>query len=556
MLSQAPAAELLRFDASAFAAWLVDTDRLAAHERQVAEEVARQNSHTFIRAALDLGLIADPALADALAQWTELPRWSPDGDDAPLSDLAPARFLRAAGVLALEDPPEDETDAPRVRLIVSDPADRAALRPLLQQLPQDAAVQIASHKDIRQRLEALESEAEEEAADADSLDVSVELGQLRDLASEAPVIRFFNQTVERAMELGASDIHLERFDRRPALRMRVDGMLTEQTPPPPAMYEPLLCRIKIMAGLDIAERRLAQDGRIRMRLRGRMVDLRVSLVPTMHGQDAAIRLQDRQKLGEIDLTSMGFEDQHVDWLDNTARKSHGILLITGPTGSGKTTTLYAILRRLASAERKIITVEDPVEYAMEGINQIQVNTAIGLTFSNTLRNILRHDPDVILVGEIRDAETAQMAFQAALTGHMVLSTLHTNDAPSAITRLVDMGVEPYLVSAAVEGVTAQRLIRRVCPTCKNDPAQREECKACNALGYKGRVAVMERCALPSAVKRAVAQSAGEREIAELLIQHDAYEPMRAHAKRLERQGVTDTAEIERVLGAAAIEHAE
>ncbi len=353
------------------------------------------------------------------------------------------------------------------------------------------------------------------------------------------------------MEIGASDIHLERFDRRPSLRMRVDGMLTEQTPPPPAMYEPLLCRIKIMAGLDIAERRLAQDGRIRMRLRGRMVDLRVSLVPTMYGQDAAIRIQDRQKLGEIDLTSMGFEEQHVAWLDRTAARSHGILLITGPTGSGKTTTLYAILRRLASAERKIITVEDPVEYAMEGINQIQVNTAIDLTFSNTLRNILRHDPDVILVGEIRDAETAEMAFQAALTGHMVLSTLHTNDAPSAITRLVDMGVEPYLVSAAVEGVTAQRLIRRLCPSCANAVPARDACKTCNGLGYKGRVAVMERCGLPGPVKRAVAQGAGEREIAELLTEHDRYEPMRAHALRLESAGVTDHAEIERVLGAHA-----
>jgi len=382
MVSPSPAAELLAFDAPAFASWLVETSRLADHERRVAEEVARQNGQTFIRAALDLGLISDPALADALAQWTELPRWSPEGDDAPLTTLAPARFLHASGVLALED---GDADTPRVRLVVADPADRAALRALLQQLPSDVTLQIGGHKDIVQRLEALETEAaEDDAPGASALDVSVELGQLRDLASEAPVIRFFNQAVERAMEIGASDIHLERFDRRPNLRMRVDGMLTEQTPPPPAMYEPLLCRIKIMAGLDIAERRLAQDGRIRMRLRGRMVDLRVSLVPTMYGQDAAIRIQDRQKLGEIDLTSMGFEQQHVDWLDRTAARSHGILLITGPTGSGKTTTLYAILRRLASADRKIITVEDPVEYAMEGINQIAALSSDASTTNTTI----------------------------------------------------------------------------------------------------------------------------------------------------------------------------
>ncbi len=428
MVSSTPAADLLRFDATAFAAWMVETSKLADHERRVAEEVARQNGQTFIRAALDLGLIADTTLADAIAQWTELPRWAHDDETAGLSALAPARFMRASNILALETGDEQ---SPAARLIVSDPADRTALRGLLKQLPPEVTIQIGAHKDIKDRLDAYESEAETQTAEAATgLDVTVELGQLRDLASEAPVIRFFNQTIERALELGASDVHIERFDRRPSLRVRVDGLLVEQPGPAEQMYEPLLCRIKIMAGLDIAERRLSQDGRIRMRLRGRMVDLRVSLVPTMHGQDAAIRIQDRQKLGEIDLGAMGFADGHVSWLDRTARKSHGILLITGPTGSGKTTTLYAILRRLASAERKIITVEDPVEYAMEGINQIQVNTAIGLNFSNTLRNILRHDPDVILVGEIRDAETAEMAFQAALTGHMVLSTLHTNDAPA------------------------------------------------------------------------------------------------------------------------------
>jgi len=530
MIASGAASALLGFDAESFASWLVERGRLADHERRVAEEVARQNGQTFIRAALDLGLIGDPALAQALAEWMELPVWNAEEESAALSEAAPARFMRASNVLVLEG---SEGGA---RLVVADPADRSALRALVARVPGEASVEIGSHKDIRDRLDAEEERsAAAEEGEGDRLDVSVELGQLRDLASEAPVIRFFNQTIERAMELGASDVHIERFDRRPSLRVRVDGMLVEQPAPAPAMYEPLLCRIKIMAGLDIAERRLAQDGRIRMRLRGRMVDLRVSLVPTMHGQDAAIRIQDRQKLGAIDLTEVGFEPEQVRWLDRTARKSHGILLITGPTGSGKTTTLYAILRRLASAERKIITVEDPVEYAMEGINQIQVNGAIGLTFSSTLRNILRHDPDVILVGEIRDSETAEMAFQAALTGHMVLSTLHTNDAPSAITRLVDMGVEPYLVSAAVEGVTAQRLLRKVCAECGNEPERREGCRGCNGLGYRGRVAVMEKCGLPGPVKRAVSRGADEREVAELLGQ-PGYEPMRAPAERLGRAG--------------------
>ena len=547
MIASGPASDLLGFDVSAFAGWLVETGRLAEHERRVADEVARQNGQTFIRAALDLGLMGDPALAAALSEWTGFSEWDAEGERGALTERVPTRFLRSSGVLVFD---EDDGSA---RVVASDPGDRATLRSLLRQLPAETGVQIGRHKDVRERLDDAESEAEVEAAGEDgALDVSVELGQLRDLASEAPVIRFFNQTIDRAMEMGASDVHLERFDRRPSMRFRVDGMLVEQAPPPAEMYEPLLCRIKIMAGLDIAERRLSQDGRVRMRLRGRMVDLRVSLVPTVYGQDAALRIQDRAKLGEIDLTKMGFEDAHVAWLERTSRKSHGILLITGPTGSGKTTTLYAMLRRLASNDRKIITVEDPVEYSMDGINQIQVNTAIGLGFSNTLRNVLRHDPDVILVGEIRDAETAEMAFQAALTGHMVLSTLHTNDAPSAITRLVDMGVEPYLVSAAVEGVTAQRLLRKVCASCGNDPARREGCRACGGLGYRGRVAVMERCGLPGEVRHAVARGAGEGEIASLVAEHDGYEPMRAHAERLAAAGVTDQAEVERVLGAHAL----
>jgi type II secretory ATPase GspE/PulE/Tfp pilus assembly ATPase PilB-like protein len=280
------------------------------------------------------------------------------------------------------------------------------------------------------------------------------------------------------------------------------------------------------------------------------VDLRVSIVPTMYGQDTAIRLQDRQKLAEIDLAELGFAPQHVTRLVEVANKSHGILLITGPTGSGKTTTLYALLRRLVTTELKIITVEDPVEYAMDGVNQIQVNNQINLSFGNTLRNVLRHDPDVILIGEIRDKETAEIAFQASLTGHMVLSTLHTNDVPGTFVRLVDMGVEPYLVNAAVEAVTAQRLIRKTCTTCRNQPPRREGCKSCNGIGYRGRVAVMEYSGVTPEVKRCMIQGADERLIRESLLRA-GYLPMRAEAQRLIDEGVTDEAEVVRVLGAVA-----
>jgi type II secretory ATPase GspE/PulE/Tfp pilus assembly ATPase PilB-like protein len=272
----------------------------------------------------------------------------------------------------------------------------------------------------------------------------------------------------------------------------------------------------------------------------------------MYGQDAAIRLQDRQRLGAVGLPDLGFDDRQIRWLDHIAHKSHGILLITGPTGSGKTTTLYALLRRLVSAERKVVTVEDPVEFAMEGVNQIQVNAAIGMTFGTTLRHVLRHDPDVILIGEIRDHETAEIAFQAALTGHMVLSTLHTNDVPGTFVRLIDMGVEPYLVNAAVEGVSAQRLMRRVCTACRNDPAKRDDCPACKGLGYRGRIAVMEHSGVTPEIKRAVLDGADERRMREVL-ESAGYTDLRTRAMRLVEQGVTDEAEVARALGAADLE---
>jgi general secretion pathway protein E len=281
-----------------------------------------------------------------------------------------------------------------------------------------------------------------------------------------------------------------------------------------------------------------------------MVDMRVSIVPTMYGQDAAIRLQDRQKLAEIRLEELGFSDEQITTLVAAADKSHGILLITGPTGSGKTTTLYALLRRMARSDLKLVTVEDPVEYAMDGVNQIQVNPAINLTFGNTLRHVLRHDPDVILIGEIRDKETAEIAFQASLTGHMVLSTLHTNDVPGTFVRLVDMGVEPYLVNAAVEAVTAQRLLRKVCTQCRNQPPAREGCRGCGGIGYRGRIAVMEHAGLNAEVKRAMLQGGEEHRVRTALLRA-GYLPMRAEAQRLVSLAVTDEAEVVRVLGAAA-----
>jgi len=540
-------------DAQAFLTALVESGAVTDVDARLAREVARQNGHSAVRALLDLGLISEDDLADRLSRHADLPRWRAEEDEASIvSDAAPREFMLNNGVLLLASPGDDgeaDPDAP-LSAVCADPTDHHVLRSLQSLLASSVRTMVGTQREIRERL--AQSEREQAPADAaadESIDVSAEVSALRDMASEAPVIRFLNQTIERAMDLGASDVHLERFDHRVSLRMRVDGMLVDQPPPPSRHYDALLCRVKIMANLDIAERRRAQDGRIRMRLRGRMVDLRVSLVPTLYGQDAVLRIQDRQRLGEIDLAGLGFGEVEERWLLDSASRSHGIVLITGPTGSGKTTTLYALLRRLVTTDRKIVTVEDPVEYAMDGVNQIQTNANIGLTFGTTLRNVLRHDPDVILIGEIRDQETAQIAFQAALTGHMVLSTLHTNDVPGTFVRLLDMGVEPYLVNAAVVGVTAQRLLRRVCPACGGEPGAVDACKTCGGLGYRGRVAIMERSGLSPGVKRAILDGADERRLAEVLEQ-DGFEPMRAHAERLVGAGVTNEAEVARVLGQA------
>ncbi len=543
-----PAGVTPQFDARRFIERLVAQSEISLDDARLVQEVARQNGVSRLRALLDLGLLSESSLADRLASFMGCARWNAQDESAEPALDVPEEFMRSVGALVLDD------DG-RPRVVIADPSDHHAWDALLGRFEDaphaELRIEVATLKDIHAYLELKrESVGRADAASATPLDVSSELSALRDMASEAPVIRFFNQAVERAMELEASDIHLERFDRRISLRFRVDGILIEQPPPPANLYEPLLCRVKIMSNLDIAERRRAQDGRIRLRLRGRNVDMRVSIVPTMYGQDAAIRLQDRQRLSGISLTHLGFQPEHIEGLFKVASKSHGILLITGPTGSGKTTTLYAILQQLVSSEIKIVTVEDPVEYAMDGVNQIQVNPAINLTFGNTLRNILRHDPDVILIGEIRDKETAEMAFQAALTGHMVLSTLHTNDVPGTFVRLVDMGVEPYLVNAAVEGVSAQRLLRRLCPTCHGAEGVKDGCRTCGGIGYRGRVGVMEFATLSTAVKRIMLEGGEEHRIREALAS-SGYESLHTAARKLVTSGVTDEAEVARALGQAA-----
>ena len=328
---------------------------------------------------------------------------------------------------------------------------------------------------------------------------------LLDLTDEAPVIRLLNSILFQAVKERASDIHIEPFERELEVRFRIDGILYKMLTPPKVVQEALISRVKIMSGLNIAEKRLPQDGRLRVIVAGRDVDIRVSIIPTFFGERVVLRLLDKQR-GVISLADIGLAAGNVTAMERLLSRSSGIILVTGPTGSGKTTTLYAALNRINSPEKNIITIEDPIEYQLKGVGQIQVNPKIDLTFANGLRSILRQDPDIIMVGEIRDAETAEIAMQSSLTGHLVLSTLHTNDAATAVTRLIDMGIEPFMVASSLSAVMAQRLVRVICPHCKEEYAPEREyagiampprlyrgrgCDKCFGLGSKGRIGIYE-----------------------------------------------------------------
>jgi len=406
-------------------------------------------------------------------------------------------------------------DGGAVTVAVADPDDTQLLDDLRQSLGETVTLCVAPAAAI---LDAIERTYEAGSALQKIVDgiepvdseEDEDVGQLRDMAFEAPVVRLVSLLIEEAVAANASDIHVEPLEDALRVRYRLDGILYDQESPPRRLQAALTSRIKIMAELNIAERRLPQDGRIRITAQGRRVDIRVSTIPTIHGESIVMRLLDRSSVF-LPFDELGFAPRTAEAFDALIRRPHGIVLVTGPTGSGKTTTLYAALDKINAPERKIITVEDPVEYQLRGVNQIPVRPRIGLSFASGLRHIVRQDPDVIMVGEIRDLETAEIAIQAALTGHLVFSTLHTNDAPGAITRLQDMGCEPYLVGSVLSGVLAQRLVRRICRSCaapdQPDPAnllalgitdttgvelrRGKGCRECRGTGYRGRIGIYE-----------------------------------------------------------------
>ena len=389
-----------------------------------------------------------------------------------------------------------------------------------------------------------------------------EVADLLEAENDAPIIRLINALLTQAVREGASDVHLEIFESRALVRYRVDGALRDVVEPRRGLHPAMVSRLKVMAALDIAEKRLPQDGRIALRVAGRPIDVRVSTIPTAAGERVVLRLLDKQA-GRLTLDALGMGAATRDAVDLLIQQPHGILLVTGPTGSGKTTTLYAALSRLDRKTRNILTVEDPVEYELDGIGQTPVNPKIEMTFSRALRAILRQDPDVVMIGEIRDLETAQIAVQASLTGHLVLATLHTNDAPGAVTRLADMGIEPYLLASTLSGVLAQRLVRKLCPACRTpgepDGAERSVfrenaperlyraagCAACNFTGYKGRTGIYELLVVDDDLRHLVHDTAAERSIREKAIA-SGMTRLREDGLRWVRDGTTSLDEVLRV----------
>ncbi|MBX3701151.1 MAG: type II secretion system ATPase GspE [Dokdonella sp.] len=504
-----------------------------ARGRRLHEEDAAAGS--LVSLLTRLGLVSEREMAEAVAELLHLPLLSAkEFPEAPPANVQSSiRFLKHHHVCPIGETEQDVT------VLVADPADSFPLQALRLATGREVKLSIGLRSEIDDLIEryygsgrsAMGSIVESLSEDATRSEDDIE--HLRDLASEAPVIRLVNLIIQRAVEQRASDIHVEPFENRLKVRYRIDGVLHEVESPPAASTAAVISRIKIMAKLNIAERRLPQDGRIMIRVQGKELDLRVSTMPTAHGESVVMRILDREAV-VFDFHTLGFTDQFLQKFLNVLELPHGIMLVTGPTGSGKTTTLYTALSKLNTADVKIITVEDPVEYQIEGINQIQAKPQIGLDFANALRSIVRQDPDIIMIGEMRDLETARIAIQSALTGHLVLSTLHTNNAAGGITRMLDMGVEDYLLTSTVNGILAQRLVRRLDGATATAHAAMPEviaqygldalsderpirlykpgASAANPTGYFGRTTIMEFLVMSDAIRRLIMQHAGMGEI--------------------------------------------
>ncbi|MCK9490267.1 MAG: type II secretion system ATPase GspE [Xanthomonadales bacterium] len=547
---------------------LVEQGRLKETDLNRARRLHEESGGSLVALLTKLGLASERDVAEAIAAVMDLPlRQAKDMPDTPPENVQlPLRFLKQYHVVAV-----GETDT-SVELLMANPQDNYPIQACRLATGKQVQVGVGLRSEIDDLIEryygqgrsALGTIVESLSEDGGRGEDDVE--HLRDLASEAPVIRLVNIIIQRAVEQRASDIHIEPFENRLKVRYRVDGVLHEVESPPSSSTAAVISRVKIMAKLNIAERRLPQDGRIMLRVQGKELDLRVSTVPTAHGESVVMRILDRESV-VFDFKRLGFTDQFLPQFLKVLERPHGIMLVTGPTGSGKTTTLYTALSQINTPDVKIITVEDPVEYQIEGINQIQAKPQIGLDFAQALRSIVRQDPDVIMIGEMRDLETAKIAIQSALTGHLVLSTLHTNSAAGGVTRMLDMGVDDYLLASTVNGILAQRLVRRLEPThaepflalpevikeynlekyTDERPVQlyRPMPSAITPTGYFGRTTIMEFLVMSEPLRRLVLQHADELKI-QALAQAEGMRTMFEDGLGKALTGVTTIEEVLRV----------
>jgi general secretion pathway protein E len=533
---------------------LLDGGKLKRSELYQMQEVSQTRAEALGVALVKFGILSEGDLAEALAELTGL-AVTPAQDYARIESIPeqlPLRFLKSAFAVPLEI--SDQT----LVLAMAEPRDLDTIHSISVTVGRRIEPRIGLYSHIQNCLDDLAAreagpETDEAAGGEDDFgadDLLDDVSHLRELASEAPTIQTVNRILQEAISIGASDIHLEPNSEGLRVRYRVDGALRFGETLPLGSSSAINSRVKIMARLDIAEHRLPQDGRIQIKISGRDINIRVSTVPILYGESIVIRILDKSRV-VYDFDFLGLDAATLDAFRRILATPTGIFLVTGPTGSGKSTTLYTGLSQINSIEKKIITVEDPIEYQLEGVNQIAVHNKIGLTFANVLKTILRQDPDIIMVGEMRDTETARIAVQAALTGHLVLSTLHTNDAVSGITRLLDMGVEDYLVTSTVNAVFAQRLVRKLCPHCKAPHSECADemiatgCEQCGNTGYRGRIMIYELFELDEPTRKLILAQAGSDELRE---QARAFGMSTMHdcGMRLVAEGVTSRAEVLRV----------
>lgn len=516
-----------------------------------------------------LGFISEDNMLKALSSQTglkylkfsEFPKAVPSGNYPTIKFMKQYKFVPIG------------MDDNVIKVVMSDPLDEYVIDALQIFSDRELEISLSGEKDIMEAIEQyfgsnvqmtniMEGMREEET-ESDEIELHEDVHHLRDMALEAPIVKLVNMLITRAVEGRTSDIHIEPFEHNLKVRYRIDGALTEVESLPRRIQPAVISRIKIMSRMNIAERRLPQDGRIKLRVSGRDIDLRVSTIPTIYGESIVMRILDRGAAMVV-LDELGFPEDTVKKYEKLIKIPYGMLLVTGPTGSGKTTTLYASLNRINSTDKKIITVEDPIEYQIDGINQIPIKPQIGLTFANGLRHIVRQDPDVIMVGEIRDVETAEIAIHSALTGHLVFSTLHTNDAPGAVTRLLDMGIEAFLVSSSLIGVLAQRLVRVICPVCK-EPYNPEKdildkaelvpdnitayhgvgCDECRHTGYRGRIGIFELMVVDGETRRMILDRVGSDVIRQKAVANGMMVLRDAGWKKVQ-EGVTTIEEVLRV----------